>query len=384
MKKILSVILAIVLAFSCLITATATYDSTTLKFGEDGKFKIMMFNDTQDTCDMNRRTANFLRMALEQEQPDLAVIAGDMLSDVFPAPTKKRVTKALEVLGGFFEDAKVPFTVTFGNHDHDLEDVLSTEEMIEVLKQFDYFCHTDGCDPGTFNLPILSSDSSRIALNVYMMDTHNKNADRGGYDGVHPEQNEWYKNTSNALKAQNGGKAVPSFVFQHIPVKEIHQFYVEGEKGGKDAFFSYTENAWYKLDDERIISSPEENYSYESPCSEPTDVTTGQYESWLEQGDIIGAFFGHDHINNFVGRTKDGIVLGYNGGTGFASYGINDNRSARVFELDENDVENYSTRSVFYGDVTGDRMDFFFTDLFSPYILTVLFRAFYRVFFFFK
>ncbi len=384
MKKSICIILAVILAFSCLFTATASYDSSTLKFGDDGKFKIMMFNDTQDTCDMNYRTADFLRKALESEKPDLAVIAGDMLSDVFAAPTKKRVANALRLLSSFFEEAQVPFTVTFGNHDHDLENVLSTNEMIEIFKESDYFCHSEGCDPGTFNLPVLSSDSSRIALNIYMMDTHNKNAERGGYDGVHPEQVEWYKQTSNSLKALNGGEAVPSLVFQHIPVKEIHQFYIEGEKGGKDSFYSLTETGWYKLDSSLLISSAEETYSYEPPCSEPTEVTTGQYEAWLEQGDIIGAFFGHDHINNFVGRTKDGIVLGYNGGSGFASYGVGDKRAARVFEIDENDVANYSTRSVFYGDITGNNMAFYPSDPFSPLIITLILRAFYSVFAIFK
>ena len=62
----------------------------------------------------------------------------------------------------------------------------------------------------------------------------------------------------------------------------------------------------------------------EAPCSENFDNITGQYQSWLEKDNIIGAWFGHDHVNTFEGVTDDGIRMGYNGGTGFRSYGNGD------------------------------------------------------------
>ena len=379
MKKIISVLLVVVMVLSVSVVAFAA-PANDLQFNEDGKFKIMLINDTQDKPDMNAKTVAFLKAALETEQPDLVVIAGDMLSDMFPLPTKERLKEALYTLGKIFEDAKTPFTMTFGNHDHDHEDTLPLEEMVEVFLQFEYFCYSEGNDPGTFNLPILSSDGSHYALNVYMMDTHNK--DSQGYEGVYPEQVEWYKNKSDELKAANGGKVVPSFVFQHIPVKETHQLFVDGEKGADDSFFNFDNGQWYTLNKDMLL---DDTYVVgESPCSEPMDKVTGQYEAWLEKGDIIGAFFGHDHVNNFVGKTDDGIILGYNGGTGFNAYGFGDKRSVRIFEIDENDVENYTTRCVFYGDLTNDRFDFYITDLLSTALFVHLFRLFYKVFPIFK
>ena len=44
----------------------------------------------------------------------------------------------------------------------------------------------------------------------------------------------------------------------------------------------------------------------EGPC--PPDVNNGQFTSWVKTGDVIGAVFGHDHINDFVGDV-DGIKL---------------------------------------------------------------------------
>ena len=378
MKKIISVLLAVIMVLSLTVIAGAE-SSDALQFNEDGKFKIMLINDTQDNTTINKKTVNFLNAALESENPDLVVIAGDMLSDVFPLPTKARLKEALYELGKIFEDAKTPFTMTFGNHDHDHEDTLPLEEMVEVFSQFEYFRYAQGNDPGTFNLPILSSDGSRYALNVYMMDTNNKD---NGYDGVHADQVEWYKNKSDELKALNGGEVVPSLVFQHIPVKEIHQFFVEGEKGADDSFYNFDDGKWYTVDKSNLIG--DDYFVKEIPCSEPVSKTTGQYEAWLEKGDVMGAFFGHDHINNFVGVTKDGIALGYNAGTGFNAYGDADNRTIRIFEFDENDVENYTTRSVYYGELTGDKFDFYFVDFFYLTTITEIFRTFYRIINLFK
>ena len=90
----------------------------------------------------------------------------------------------------------------------------------------------------------------------------------------------------------------------------------------------------------------------EGPCCCYKDH--GQYASWLKQGDIAGAFFGHDHTNNMVGKTDDGITLGYNAGCGFNLYGDGLNRSMRMFVIDENDAWNYNTYLVKYGDIMPD------------------------------
>ncbi len=373
MKKLISIALVLSMLFAFSFVISAKNESDTLQFNEDGKFKIMQVNDTQDTHRMNKKTAKFLNAALESEKPDLVVIVGDMLADFYPFATKEKLEKALYELGKIFDDAAVPFTMTFGNHDYDYTEILPLDEMVDIFRQLEYFYYSEGCDEGTFNLPVFSSAGNDYTLNIYMMDTHGK-VD-GNYEGVYPEQVEWYKNTSDSLKKENGGKVVLSILFQHIPVKEMHQFYTEGEKGAEDSFYNFESKKWFTLGDNVIAS--ETNYAGESPCSEPIGYTTGQYEAWLEKGDIIGAFFGHDHVNNFVGITEDGITLGYNGGSGFHSYGMGDKRSVRIFEFDEDDVENYKTRSVLYGELTGKSFRYCISDLMV--FVTDIFRFFYKV-----
>ena len=103
----------------------------------------------------------------------------------------------------------------------------------------------------------------------------------------------------------------------------------------------------------------------EAPCPENFDVTTGQYEAWLEKGDIAGAWFAHDHVNNFEGVDDNGIRMGYNGGTGFRAYGSGDERSVRIFDIDENDVKNYKTELLYYRDLVGEE-NLVFSDILTP------------------
>ena len=90
-KYLLNWILPFVVAFA----VSAKDSKAPLQFSEDGKFKIMQVNDTQDKHKMNKKTVKFLKAALEAEKPDLVVIAGDMLADFYPFASKEKLEKAL-------------------------------------------------------------------------------------------------------------------------------------------------------------------------------------------------------------------------------------------------------------------------------------------------
>ena len=132
-----------------------------------------------------------------------------------------------------------------------------------------------------------------------------------------------------------------------------------------DCVFGLDDGQWYKLNDKATSG-----VLGEVPCSESVNGNTGEYEAWLEHKEIIGAFFAHDHVNNFMGVTDEGITLGYNGGSGFSTYGRGGDRSARIFEIDENDVRNYETHLVTYNDVASKPINYYIMDLFSPVIAT--------------
>lgn len=380
MKKITAIILAIVMTFALACPAFAVHDNSdkTLKFNSDGKFKIMMINDYQDFDSTNKMTIEFVEKALDSEKPDLVVFVGDQLSDMFYTANYKKVKKAIDNILAPLVERDVPFLFTYGNHDHDRESAVSLEDQASFYYAYDN-CYADknGCDSGTYNKVIYSHDGSKAIMNVYMMDTNNKDKS-GGYCGIYQNQLEWYNAKSAELKVANGGEVLPSLLFQHIPVKEIYEFLLKSDAKNKDAVYSTVDHNWYVLNPEKMIS---ETYVMgEAPCSEDLDKITGQYQAWVENGDIMGAFFAHDHLNNFVGKTSDGIVMGYNSGTGFATYGNAGNRTVRMFVIDENDVENYETYSVTYDSITGSDNTFAFMDLISPSIITKLMRVIYGMF----
>ncbi len=205
MKKVLSVFLAVVMCFAVAIPAFAANTTSELKFGADGKFKIMQLNDTQDMILEDVAEVKLIMAAIEQEQPDLLVFNGDQLTDFFPGATEDGLKKCLSNLFDQIDELDIPFMMTYGNHDHDYEDFFTIEEQLAFYQQYENCIVPENrCDPGTYNMPIMSSDGDKIAFNIYMMDTNNKRADSDlltGYEGVRENQVEWYKQTSDELKA---------------------------------------------------------------------------------------------------------------------------------------------------------------------------------------
>lgn len=363
-KRILSILIVFSLIMAVLApmatAAPSVRNARPLQFHRDGTFKIMMISDTQDTDQADQRMLNFIEAAVEQEMPDLVVFTGDNIAGKWIGATVEEVRAAIDQIVQPLVRRDIPFAVVFGNHDGESR-VATKEEQMAMFMAYGNCLAIDEGDAldgvGTYNLPILSSDASHTAFNIYMMDSNDYDAN-GNYDGVHQNQIEWYEQTSNRLKAENGGVPVPSLLFQHIPVPQIYDllkevpFGVPGSVRGSGPYAA----KWFVVDESKA-----QGVVKEGPCASYEDH--GQYDSWLKQGDIAGAFFGHDHTNNMVGKTDDGITLGYNASCGFHLYGDGLNRSMRIFTLNENDAWNYHTYLVKYGDIMPDNGGCLLVDL---------------------
>ena len=351
MKKIVSLFIILCMLI-CLVPAAFAADNVqdkTLSFNSDGKFKIVVINDFQDTQDTSEKSLKMLRKVLDTEKPDLVVLNGDQLCDSFPKRSFRNFRTAIGNLVSEIDARKIPFIYTYGNHDNDKTATASLARQATIYHAYDYcFAAVDGYDSGTYNKLVMSSDGTYPALNIYMMNTGDWDY-QGSKGGVTDEQVEWYKSKSDGLRAANGGNAVPSMLFQHIPVKETWKLLREVPEGTDGAVKCHFEGLekWYVLDESKVFPSAYNSFR-ESICSEHPSRSTGQYEAWCEKGDIIGAFFAHDHMNNFLGKTDEGIVMGYNRGFGYGSYGDGDKRGCGVLVFDENDIENYEFYNVTY------------------------------------
>lgn len=336
MKKIIAIVLSIFMLMSIIPTAIAVSDNNTvLRFDENKKFKIMLFADSQDDENLEETTTQIMCEALDKYKPDLVIYLGD--NTVADGYVNQK--KAIEAVTAPVRERNIPYSIVFGNHDH--EHQVSNEELLKIYQQlggcltYDAAPEIYGC--GNCNLPIMSSDGKKVAFNLWLMDSGTYNADEGasGYDYVHKDQLTWYKKTAAELKEQNGGKVVPSMNFQHIVIPEIFdKLYVELPF----SLGSATNEMFGKYYSLIPVLTRLNGYWLEQCC--PPSVYDGQLDAWVETGDVIAAFHGHDHVNSY-NVNIDGVDIINVPTVGCNSYSKDINRGVGLITLDENNPECY-------------------------------------------
>ena len=298
--------------------------------------------------------------------------------------------KVRDTFNGFLSpliDAGVPFAATYGNHDFQCG--ILADEQDDIYREFpgcmnpkaDTTTTPDhnaapnplAAEPGTFALPIHSSDGQRIAMSVTLInsgdyaDKPEENdaaysayvrnsrgldlADSDGYGTPSPKALSWLTTVQKELGRRNGdGAAVPSIAFQHIAPPEFYDclkevpawtpYAVEGVRGHA--------GRCYALD--TSVCRPGSHLGDQIGCA---DVNVGEVEALRSAGGYFGLYVGHDHKNSFVGHVH-GLDLGYCPTCGFESYGPESrNRAIRLFEFREDDPAGYSTRLLTWGELVG-------------------------------
>ena len=299
-------------AMVCLVMALAagqqaTAQQQTLKFNDEGKFKIVQFTDIHWVygSDKSKPARERIIEVLDAEKPDLVVLTGDVVT---AKPAEKGLKEALAPI----VERKIPFALTFGNHDE--ENDLSRKEMLAVVQSLEgnLTTTTNGITGVTnYVLPIKASSDDRAAAVLYVFDSNAYSTIKGlkGYGWIEHDQIGWYKKTSAAYTAANGGTPIPSLAFFHIPIPEYHEA-VQNESN----FMVGTRK--------------------ERACS--AEVNSGLGTAMLAAGDVMATFVGHDHVNDYAVNWR-GILLCYGRLTG-GSTTYNDipkGNGARVIVLTE-------------------------------------------------
>ncbi|MBQ3149749.1 MAG: metallophosphoesterase family protein [Clostridia bacterium] len=325
-----------------------------LKFNKDGKFKILQLTDIHGIYKKAPDTIRLIEKALDSEKPDLIVFTGDQIKGYgLSFLTGDKNVKVRQAIDNFLKpvsDRNIPFVATYGNHDPQVG--LSFDEQLAIYKEYNGCITADSeytYDASTFSVPVMTSDGSDTALQLYLIYSGTSSSD--GYEPVAPERVEWYRTVRDKLFEKHG-RYIPSFVFQHIPVRETYELFDEVSKKHPDAIkaFRTHKGKYYKLKDQY---SDGKIKLYEPPAV--SDINTGEFDALTEKGDVVALFFGHDHQNNFYGNVR-GVDLGYSPACGFGEYGNGVERGVRVFEFDEKDVRNYKTRIVTYRDYFGKKV----------------------------
>lgn len=358
MKKFFALLITVlmVIAIVPINAFAAEKNEHTLQF-KNGTFKILILSDIQDTNTPQKETVDLMNAAIDEVNPDFIALTGDNIAGWWKGVDKAQTEAAVDIVAKTIDDRGIPFAFVFGNHDHeglaDEENGMTEEEAKEFIlscfQKYDTCLAVEGEEMtgvGNYNLLVKDSAGEKDIFNLWFMDSNPYTPDEegGGYGYVHEDQINWYKKTSDELKSQNGGAVIPSLLFQHIVVPEVYDMFNEVNKGTKNAIKGYgMRNDKYYTTNEQYIYDGNLN---EGPC--PSNVNGGQFDSWLEQGDILGAFFGHDHVNDYAGEYK-GIKLIAAPAVGFYSYG--NHHGVRTITLNESDLTSFESEVILFDDL---------------------------------
>ncbi len=213
-----------------------------LKFNPNGKFKILMLSDIQETLDYDKRTLAGINQLIETQKPDFVLLGGDNCDGTI-LKTEEELKEYLNIFSAPMESRKIPWAHVFGNHDHDVE--IDDVQKTKLYEKHDYCLskHTETIY-GTTNyvLPIKASSKDEIAFNIWCFDTNNlikntnleidKNIEcmkrpiiSGEWDILHFDQLMWYWNSSKEIEDYCHQK-INGMLFMHIPPWEF-QYIVE-------------------------------------------------------------------------------------------------------------------------------------------------------------
>ncbi len=346
MKKVISIVLSILLIFShsAVVFAAIPGENDVLKFDENGEFKIFNICDIQDDFPIHKTTVAFIKDMIKLHNPDIVILGGDNST-----ASKETKADAIKELCEIFVDCETYFTFVFGNHDD--EQGVSREELFEMYKLYGgEYCLAYDAVPelsgvGTHNLTVKSSDGSKIAYNLYMFDSntyaYDDDGNKLGYDCVHTDQIEWYKNTAAELKTANGGETVNAMAFQHIIVQDIYEMmFYESPFALGDATLNYDGQSYTYLP---YVYNIKDGFLLEAPC--PGYYNYGQFDAFVETGDVVAVFSGHDHLNSFTVE-KDGVDIVNTPGCTFGSYGDPATRGIRMLTINEADTSVYKSEML--------------------------------------
>jgi len=280
-----------------------------LKFPKDRPFKIVQFTDLHYEGKFigdDLLTQAGQEKIIEEENPDFVMLSGDMISayewDFLNEETYK---KTWNLFTEPMRKRNIPWSITFGNHD--AEGSMTAYEMLELDRSYRLSLSEHGppsiAGNSNYFLKIQPSNNTLNGSYIYVFDSDTPSCgSNGGWGCIQNSQIDWYKEMSDA------NNRLPSIAFVHIPPVEVIDLWNNYPVYGD---FGDTECSCFHTHKYRFV------------------------DALLDQGDVKGLYFGHDHKNDFVGDYK-GMSMGYGRKSGSGSYNPKYQQGARVFLIQEN------------------------------------------------
>ncbi|XP_059067119.1 probable inactive purple acid phosphatase 28 isoform X2 [Cryptomeria japonica] len=258
-------------------------------------------------------TSAFLNRMIQYEKPDFIVFTGDNIY----GPDSADAADSMDAAFAPAVKSKIAWAAVLGNHDQ--ESTMTREELMSYISVMDYsisqvnplwnnhntsqrqrFGQINGF--GNYNIEVkgaFGSEFENVSIfNLYFLDSGDRSVVPGipGYGWIKESQLTWLQDVSAVLQDANRvgpetqSNLAPALAFFHIPLPEVRHFRASG-----------------------IVGEKQEQVGCAS-------VNSGVLNTFIHSGDVKAAFVGHDHVNDFCGKTE-GIWLCYGGGFGYHAYG---------------------------------------------------------------
>lgn len=276
----------------------------TLKFDEQGNFKILQMTDIQFLDYIDDKSFAVMNATIDYAKPDLIVVTGDQISPEYLGGQSGKARKIIRQITNFFDSKETPWTLCFGNHDG-VMGVLSKKQMLEEYQKSAYFiggleeskyCESyinDSEDTYcNYFLPIYSNSGESVEYGVFVMDCATSLF--SPYVGYTQGQIDFY----NAMSERYG---VRMSMYTHEPTQEFQTMYDNRENAEIVSVFKGE------------IESPENGKAY-YPTKNP-ETNEALKNSLIVNKNVDGIYVGHDHVSNFAGiyniADDYGIILGF-------------------------------------------------------------------------
>lgn len=252
-----------------------------------------------------------MRQIVQKTKPDLIVLSGDNVYGEFDDSGIMQKSLIAEL-----DSYKIPWTLTFGNHDNETQKGVAYTCEQYSKSQYCLFKRGDIeniSGNGNFNIGIVQD--GRITEVVWLMDSNgHTDSDRAqnmfSHVGLFEDQINWFKNGSKKLKEYNNGKNISSIGFFHHPMRAfgdglqqygymstLHGFFSPDGEYGNFTSLTIPKN---DLGDYGVMGVDAGQY-----CD-----SDYEFHNALKEYETEGWFFGHDHKNN-ASVTFEGVRYGY-------------------------------------------------------------------------
>lgn len=321
---------------------------------QNKKYRIMLVgdphcrpeDDTKHEQDVIKDYLSLQYAALEAAEPDLVVLMGDNAGGNTPEEVRETLLRITQP----YVQTDTPFTFILGNHDLQYAgmDLKTLYRIYASLPGI--IMPEDITDFGDFRLSVRDPETGDSALELLCVysGSNAEARDYSVYDYVQPEQLRWIKATTEETTRRCGH--VPTVVFQHIPVPEEYALLKESAPfvmlGGGVAGQNETRGKFFTK------RKGVEGYFGEAPCS--PGYNSKEFEVFKETGSVFAAFFGHDHLNDFVGM-HDGIILGQCKTASFNVYGDGLRQGVRILDFRQDAPFVLDTHMLRYRDLLGKK-----------------------------